>query len=471
MKNRLPRWMMIVPAAVLALCLAPAASLAGTADDETTEDVLYMLDGRELHGHILSETSTSVVFELVNRRLHLKTRVTLSKDDIGKYDRGVPIDGAQQAGAAAEKPADTGGSRSTSRRTSAPESAEPVPVIYVVPIKGQMGTDIHPDIFKKVVEDIHEQNPDVVIFELDSSDYPDLLIPEAEDSRETRGVFMMEEFRELVEMLKGELSDVRQVMWVEDSVGFSSMLALSWGELYMTPEARLSGLRSVIDTSGADKWSDADVRAKMSAAYTAFVKAFLEYGGYSMEIADAMLWPENTLSASFRGREVIWSPNMQGEFVVDSDGEKTVAFRAKTAEDLLISDGTVENVDDLAFLLGYREYELVGDKGRNLLERYVDQWHKAFEQTKEWYADYNQHLSWASGAEQLKWLGRAKRDLEQIISAMKRYKAVEVRWQTDMGTTIFELEILVEQLKEQIRALKQGSGGYGGGGGMNPGRR
>jgi polyhydroxyalkanoate synthesis regulator phasin len=335
-----------------------------------------------------------------------------------------------------------------------------------------MGTDIHKSIYEDVVEDIKEVRPDVIVFELDSKDFPDLMIPQVEDPRDTRGVLMFEEYRELVNMFQDELADTRQVMWIKDSVGFSSMIALAWGELYMTREARLAGLRSVIDTTGADKWSDPDVRAKMSAAISAFVKAFLEYGGYGMELADAMLWPETVLSATFKGREVVWSPTGVGEYVVDSDDEMTVGFKSKIAEDLLISDGTVEDIDDLAFLLGYREYREVGEKGQDLVDDYIKRWHRVYEQTKEWWLDYQQHQGWASGGETLQWLGRAKRDLEQIISAMERYRAVEIRWQRDFGTSKFALETQVEQMKEQIRALKGGRGGGGGGaGGGGIGRR
>ena len=92
------------------------------------------------------------------------------------------------------------------------------------------------------------------------------MLPEVEDPRETKGILLIAEYREIVSTIHDELGDIRQVMWVRDSVGFSSLLALSWPELYMTPTARLWGLRSVIDTTGADKWSNPDVRAKMSAA-------------------------------------------------------------------------------------------------------------------------------------------------------------------------------------------------------------
>ncbi|MEE8459626.1 MAG: hypothetical protein V3S08_07120, partial [Phycisphaerales bacterium] len=283
--------------------------------------------------------------------------------------------------------------------------------------------------------------------------------------RDSRGLLDIEEYRSLVSLLKSELSDYHQVLWIKDSVGLSSMMALAWDEIYMSPDARFWGMESVIERSGADKWSDDDIRAKMSAAYTAYAKSFLEYGGHSMELADAMMWPEKKLSASFRGREVVWALNDLGEFVIDNDDEKTLALRAKAAEDLLISNGTIDSLDDLAFLLGYREYREIDGKGSALVDTYVEKWRAQYDRTMELWADYGQHLGWASGDETRKWLGQAKHDLEQIVKAMTRYKAVETRWLTDIGQTKLGLVIEIEKLREQIRALKSRRGNYGGGGG------
>ncbi len=468
MKKRLLSRLSIALAAV---ALAATAALAGE-DPAPTEDVLFMVDGRELHGQIVSESSTEIVFEFVDRVLGLKTKLRLDPEHVSHIKRDVPVKTQVQQPqrrtkrlAATSRPADEPEPLRFGRSQTENTSLD-VPALYMVPMKGQMGTDIHRSIYEKVVDDIREHNPDVVIFILDSSEYPDLMIPQVEDPRESRGILMIDEYRELVSMLKDELPDVRQVMWVKDSVGFSSMLALAWDEVYMAPDARFWGLRSVIDRSGADKWSDEDVRAKMSAAISAFVKAFLEYGGHGMELADAMLWPEKKLSASFKGRQVVWALNDLGEFVVDSDDEETLALRAKTAEDLLLSQGTVDSIDDLAFLLGYREYRQSEGDGSKLVDDYVDQWRKVYEQSKDLWADYLQHQRWASGADTVKWLGRCKRDLEQIVKSMERYKAVEVRWQLDYGVNKLALEVEIEKLREQLRALKQGGrGGYGGGGG------
>ena len=473
MKTRLLARLWVAVAAVFVAAAVPAIVAAGP-DEQNTEDILYMVDGRELHGQILSENTREVVFELVDAALGLRSKMRFPLSAIARVDRDVPVEAGPAAdvkrssGRATTKPAEEQTGRYGRAR---PDNNDlDLPTIYVVPMRGQMGTDIHKSIYEKVVEDIKQVKPDVIVYELNSKDFPDLMIPQVEDPRDSRGFLMFEEYRELVNMLQDELAGIRQVMWVKDSVGYSSMIALSWEELYMSPEARLAGLRGVIDATGADKWSDADVRAKMSAAISAFVKAHLEYGGYGMELADAMLWPEVVLSASFQGREVEWSLTNVGEYVVDNDDETTVWFKSKVAEDLLISDGTVENLDDLAFLLGYREYREVGEIGQGHVDDHIERWQKVFAQTQEWYQDYQQHMGWASGSETLQWLGRAKRDLEQIISAMERYRAVEIRWQRDYGTTKFSLETQVEQMKEQIRALKGGRGmGGGGGGGM--GRR
>ncbi|MCP4797840.1 MAG: hypothetical protein GY885_16940, partial [Phycisphaeraceae bacterium] len=40
-----------------------------------------------------------------------------------------------------------------------------VPVVYVVPMSGQMGTDIHPSIYDEVVKDVMEVQPDVIVYQ------------------------------------------------------------------------------------------------------------------------------------------------------------------------------------------------------------------------------------------------------------------------------------------------------------------
>jgi hypothetical protein len=455
-----------IATAALALAVPGAAFAAG--DEEGTEDVLYMEDGRVLHGHILSETSKTIVFEVVNRRLNLRSTLAISRDDIAQIERGVEIGEVAVVEPTTRRPAAVT-SRPDSRTT--PESRFgrvvaddlDVPGIYMIPMKGQLGTDIHPSIYQDVAKDVRSHNPDMIVLVMDCKDTDDLMIPLNEATEQ--GLFMHHEYREIVDLFRDELREYPQVMWVEDSQGFSSLLAMAWENIYMTPEARLGGLRQV--AKRAEGWSDPDVAAKMMAAWTGIGRGFLENGGYDKELADAMMRPEYSLSASFKGREVVWSLNDSGEFLVDGDEEETVGFRSKPAEDLLVSQGTADNLDDLAFLLGYREYRLLGGQGESIVETYKDNWRRTFDQTQELMRDYQQHRQWATGDETLKYLGRAKSELEKIIRSMERYDAVEIRWRTDFGITKHQLMVEVEKIREIITALKQGGGGgggYGGGG-------
>ena len=336
-----------------------------------------------------------------------------------------------------------------------------VPVVYVVPMSGQMGTDIHPSIYDEVIKDALQVKPDVIVYQLKSADIDNNFYLAGNDDRREFGMAKIGEYRDLVRALHQKL-DARQVMWVEDSVGLGSLLALSWPELYMSGGARLWGLSRVAQMAAG--WSDPDVASKMLNAWVGMGNGFLQIGGYPLEIGWAMMRPEYVLSASFKGREVTWANDTGGQWVVDSNEEGVANFNASLAEDMGLSQGTVENLDDLMFLLGYREYDEV-ESGKNIVEKYVEDWRRTFDRCKSWYADAQQKLGWASGDEAIRYLGAAKTDLEKILRACKQYPAVAARWQQDYGTSILQLELQIEGIKDQIGDMRRGNGGGG-----NPGR-
>ncbi len=473
MSVKLPLLMRAAAVVAVAVVIG-TGGLAVAADPPEAEDVLYMVDGRELHGHIVSESPTVIVFEVIDRKLHLSSRVTFARRDIARIQRDVAIEVVVQSReptarrrSATSQPDRDGVIQSRFGRVRPQDESLDLPGLYVIPMKGQLGTDICPSIYEKLKEDIRAHEPDLLVFVMNCKDVDDLLIPLNEATEQ--GLFLHREYRKIVDLFRDELGDIPQVMWVEDSVGFSSLLAMAWDRMYMTPTARLGGLAGV--AKRADGWGDPDVAAMMLAAWTGIGRGFLENGGYHRYLAAAMMRPEALLSASFEGREVVWSRDDAGEFLVDGDDEKTLGFRAKPAEDLLISDGTVDNLDDLAFLLGYREYRKIPGKGEEIVTNYKDQWRRVYDNTKTLWDDYVQHRGWAGGDETLKWLSKAKPDVQKIIRAMNRYKAVEIRWRTDRQTRKQELQILVETMTEEILALsrQRRGGGYGRGGGRGVG--
>lgn len=463
----------------LAVAVSPPGGYAQSQTEQTpaaetaTEDVIYMRDGRELHGQIVSETKSLIIFEYVDPALNVKTKMTLLKDNIIQIDRKVPVKTPAKT-ESESKPAQPA-------QTSRTKAAEPernfgisraqattasVPSVYVVPMKGQMGTDINVDVYQKVIEDIKQLKPDIVVIELDSQDTEDVLF--STKGLEEEGLLDFDEYRKLVQLFRNELPGFRQVCWVHDSMGISSMVAMAWRDMYMKPSARFGGL-VVTRKMGFDQWQDEDVRGKMTAAFMAFVKSFLESGGYSLVLAEAMILPKYTLSATWKGRDVEWSLNDKGEYLVDGNDERTTEFRAKAAEDFCISRGTAESLDDLVLLLGFREYRVVDGQAGKLCAEYIQNWRRAYEEAKKLFEDYQQFMGWASGEDAVKYLGRAKSALERILTYMERYKAVEIRLAREFGATKRNLTIRIEQIKEQLRALKNSGGGGGGGGGIRRG--
>jgi len=346
-----------------------------------------------------------------------------------------------------------------------------VPVIYPVPMRGQMGTDIHPSAYEAIVEDAKKAAPDLIVFMLDSADINNVFyLPD--DDRAESGLALLGEYRELVASLRDDLAEFPQVIWVEDSVGFGSLMAFSWPTMYMKPNARLWGLQNVSRMAGG--WDDPDVAAKMMAAWTGIGKGFLQKGGYPLELGEAMMRPEYRLSASFEGRDVSWKLDTNGHWVVDGSDKAVTNLRAELAEDLGICAGLAENLDDVAFLSGWREYE-VNEDGQKIIEDYVEDWRRTYDRTKEWMFDARQAESRAGGEDTVRYLGKAKNDYERVIAAMRQYPAVENRWKRE-GVNRMQLEIYVEQLKERILGIRRGGrggagGGFGGGrgGGLGPG--
>lgn len=440
--------------------LTVALSVAAFTD---THDVLYMRDGRVLTGQIVRESATEIVFEVIDRRLNLRTTITVRMDTVASIQRGV----ADEAGEtdAGERGAETSAGGISEQEKLEAEADSSLPSLYIVPMKGVMGTDIYYPIYRQIIDNIREEKPDYIVFKLKSSDGWDMSNQRA--AQQTQPYFDMEDYIALVNLFKDELSDFKQIMWVEDSVGISSLIALSWSDIYMTSEARLTGLEDIFRVSSG--WRDSDVRAKMIAAWTGLAKGFVERGGHSIALAEAMMLPDKLLSCNFRGRTVEWRLDATGEYVLDYSVNRTVNFNAEEARNFRVAKDIADNEADLAFLLGLREFRVIKGKGERLLNDYVTNWRKAMAETEKQWEEYQDHRRWATGDQVLQYLGRARQNLERIVARMGQFKAVEKEWER-RGISKLNLELMIEEIRETIRSIRQRArptspgGGPGGGG-------
>ncbi len=451
--------------------LSLGGPLAGFAQDETeasaTEDVVYLNDGRTFHGKVLSEDNTSVRFEV--HQMGQKSAMSFFKWDIARLDRNVAV--------TVEEETTANGPEDVFEENEAEAEVDlSLPGIYVVPLQGQMGTDIRPEIYEPIIEDIKEQNPAVVVFRLNSNAF-----------EYGGGDYLeFETYRKLVQDFKRELGDTRQVVWVENSIGVSSVVALAWHEIYMMPQARLDGLAFVGAMTSEERWQDEDVREKMRAAWGGIVKAFLEFGEHDPDLGHAMMFPNAILSADFKGREVLWELDADGEVVIDNQDNVTAGFDAEDGRNLRISQETVDTLGeddlaDLAFILGFREYRKIDGIAEEDIEEYIKRWRESYGRCEAAMKDYEQVLGWAQGEDAKKFSAQALQKLQFILDQVEKFRAVEMELQRNYGINKLQLELMIRQLKERIKEIteqerqrnRDGSGGGpsppGGGGGPRPG--
>ncbi|MBX3354811.1 MAG: hypothetical protein KF724_03830 [Phycisphaeraceae bacterium] len=346
------------------------------------------------------------------------------------------------------------------------------PKVYRIPLRGQMGTDINSAAYRNVIADVKTKQPDLIVFVLNAADIDsNEHLPNIDPEEFAK--FDADDMRNLINAFKTEIGDIPAVVWVQDSVGFASLLAFAWPDLYMAPNARLYGLNNVFNMS---TWTpDFEWHRKLYAAWESIAVGFFEAGGYPKALARGMIEAKHKLSVSWRGRELIWQEDDQGTYVVDDSTRSVAGFNAKIAEDLMLSKGTVEDLDDLLFALGYREWDrsLVdgNQDGARLTDDYIKRWRAAYERSLTSWDTYVREMGWASGDDALVHLGKARRALEEIKEAMERFPAVELRWMARRQpprARLKDIEDLLEEVRGQIRQIEErrrGNRGTGGGGG------
>jgi uncharacterized membrane protein YgcG len=467
--------------AAVAVPTATAEPAPQNAGQTQTEDVLYLEDGRVFHGQIVSEDATEVLFKYVDESSNITTTLSFRTDQINKIERDVPVKAAepvvQPKRATVEDAAKPEARRTYGARRGHRED-ENLPLLYVVPMKGQMGTDINPDVYKKMLDDIRQHDPDVIVIEMECLDTEERLYSRiGKEEKGFDGGQFLDMYREITDVFHDELRDRQQVLWIHDSEGISSVLAMAWTNtdkgrhLLMTPSARLGGLAG----SAANflrVQNDENTLGKYREAYMAWLKGFAEYGAVDLEVIDAMVRPEYPLSASWRGRDVKWTLDTEGEYTLDDSDARTVNFTAKNAEDFCISHGTAETIDDVALMMRMREFRVAEGAAEEIFEDYKEDWRQAYEACKQSFLDYNKYMGWANGEDAAKYLGRAKRELEKIVVAIDRYQAVEIRLLAEFGQAASRFNIItqIEILKERLRAMRQQRGGTGASGGASGGR-
>ena len=122
--------------------------------------------------------------------------------------------------------------------------------------------------------------------------------------------------------------------------------------------------------------------------------------------------------------------------------------------------------------MGYREYSVANGKAEKMVSDYIEDWRRSYEDCKKSLDNFKLFMGWASGPDQVKYLGRAKSELEKILAAIQRFPAVEVRLQRDEGLDKISLQVQIQKITDTLRLIKASqnkTGGKSGGGGGRAG--
>jgi hypothetical protein len=355
--------------------------------------------------------------------------------------------------------------------------------IYIVPMHGQFGTDILPEIYTPICEDIKKVNPDVIVFKLRTkslnADHEIRDIIEGDRNRDgpDNDKTDWNLLRDLRRQFANELSDYRQVLWVENANGFISPMAFGWEDMVMSPDATIGDLFIWFRLAAASANGE-NMFGKYFDAMLGTIEGVAARGGWThpdrWPLLDAMTDPRQRLSTTWVGRKAIFYPNGRGDFVLDNSVDTPVmSLTADQAEDLLITKGVVHDMNDLALLMGWPRYEVVKD-AKDVVEAHRSEWRELLER--------------ALGAKKSFERGRSKGDIQGLSTALRALRklrglersnpAMPFAFAINRIPSGVQLEALIEQVEEAIKDIRSGrrggrggglGGGGGGGGGLRPG--
>ncbi len=345
--------------------------------------------------------------------------------------------------------------------------------VLIIPMNGQMSTDISMDAYEPLLTKIKDLNPDLIIFEMFCQDFRDeYYAKQQRGDRTERNGYDPDTVKDLVRLFRIKLKDIPQIMWIQDSCGGSSVLTFAWPDIYMSDKAKLQGTYNL-----ARNWSYIDRNkptwGKMYQAWTAHVKNVAEQGGRSIDFIMTFVDPDLTVSGTYEGKDVVWKKGLDGYLVFD--GGRTVPnINAWDAEQFAISKATVRNRDDILLAEGIREYHLVGEDLTKSIEQYKLDWRKTYDKTVDLWLDAQQYAKWANGDDAERYLRQQLKSLEQILRQLKRWDSVAFRMIREHGISkdgkygTRDLRQMIKQLEERLRVLRDsgGSGGRRGGGGL-----
>lgn len=473
--------------------VADSTKQAEGAKPEAALDQLVMVSGTIVTGTIVEETKDEVKI-LVQLGAIKATKATVyKKADIVEIKRGVKPDDAPKS---AVTPTTTPSSKSKEKKPKdkveelrAATGDEAGTQVYFVEFKGLFGEDVSETPLRRLFEDVdrvfndivEESGPDgprtvvkpehrqdhVVIIRLDTGTEP---------RRGFDGLFRVEGVAPIVEeqIVKRHR---RVVFWVERAENGAALFPWISPEMYFTSDGIMGFTTDLEDFSIGDEMVD----EKQISLRIGHAEGFANKGGYDSILIKPMARSRYWLAVKFEGGQPVYLQKKPGPedgdgwtiLTDDGQGENEdkqsrgandlLVLDQEWAQKLLISKGTADTLDDLAFKLGIeKNYKKVESKAEDIMKGWrkeVEDFHGMVSRnprspgrlTRELgeirvEGDYDQRT---------KARGRQMQILKQIRSLFVRYK----EFADPTGATIADIDVRLNVLEqEQTRDKKMTKG-------------
>ena len=313
-------------------------------------DTLITTDGKTYEGRLVRRTAAKIVFEVVKYGVAMPEdflpqdvrEIRESKTSPGVASKPAKTPSTQPASG----PAKTSSSQPASGLTEIPLPPPPPIVKYdgptycVIPLHGEIGTDIVSSVVDDAFKDIQKRNPTAVILEMDS--------PGGN----------IEDVPALVKVIQ-KYRDFRMAVLIKEATGAAAMTALSFKEIYIMPGSVIGA-----DSYYIYKPLPKDVEEKFRSIWRATARTSSELGGHQPFLGEAMIEAKNLVWVTEGGkricREEEKKAGRKNEEEVFLENGALLSLSAGDAVDVGLAKGAPEDYKALGKMMGlgkWRECE------------------------------------------------------------------------------------------------------------------
>ncbi len=444
----------------------------GTADKAAAKDVIVFKNGNRVECEIVEETDTTVKVKVSHAGMTAET--VYQKSEILAIQKGA---GAALDGSAKPEEKKDGKKPEAKKDKKDVKHEEGAPTVYVVRCSGEFGRNVCANSMERVVEDVKKHQPDVLVFEIDH--------PFQQNGRETPDFWrnpgaydQLETARQISTLITDRVRDdaewtkkPRLVGYIKKALGTAAFLPFVFPELYFAQEGLLGGvggLEHIFDGVGDKVAQEKQYSLRLKRA-----EGLAEKGGHDPRIVRAMARIDYVLSYRMVGGKAEFlerMPESADEFLLTDDGEgerrdqvndilrfkgnDVLTLDAVTAERIGLSKGTVADLKELMYAMGYtRDYVEVKGKASDIISTWGAEVDKAEANLTRLIAQMRTVEVRAPGQYKERTAARTQRKniLKEMRSIFNRYKESLNPARFPADAALNQIDLAIDAIEQQQR--------------------